>query len=155
MSTEEQLSVRSALPSGVASPVHVSLGSLDPQSYTGSGLNLNKSRRQPPSLLHRTLASTILHLFLLAQLLLPYLRTVLTAAYKYEREHRVGEKVLASSMDAVDAVGRRSVTVGGVVWGLGVGEAMAWIVEGITGGISEGVEEGLLAVGARKDDDGR
>lgn len=78
------------------------------------------------------------------------MQTLLKAVYKYEREHRVSEKVLATGMDAVDAVGRRGVDIGGVVWGWGFGEAVAWVIEGVTGGISEGVGEGLIMIGAKK-----
>jgi hypothetical protein len=102
LSPDEQLSIRSALPSTVVSPITISQA-----SSSTPETKLNITRSQPPSILHRTLASTILQLFILFQFLLPYLRVLLNRAYQYERQHRITEKVLASGVDVVDGMGRK------------------------------------------------
>lgn len=53
-----------------------------------------RQTQEPPSILHRTLAITIIQLFILFQLVLPYVKFFLQAAYKYEREHKISVKLL-------------------------------------------------------------
>lgn len=145
LTTEEQLSVRSALPDGIVERLRLEVNS---RSSTSPN---------PRSLLHRILASTIVQLFLLFQLILPYLRYFLSAAYQYEREHKISEKVLSQSIETVDMVGKRGVGMAGVVFGMGDGkvgqmitEGTSWFIEGVTGGIHEGVGEGMAILGVKK-----
>lgn len=112
---------------------------------------------QPPSILHKLLASTIVQLFVLFQFLFPYIKFFLRAAYEYEREHHISEKVLASSIDMADAFGKQSLTVTAALFGMGngrmgevLGEAASWVIKGITGGIHEGVGEGLNVIGVKR-----
>jgi hypothetical protein len=125
-------------------------------SYHGSKNGLRRGTKQSqPSLLHRTLATSIINFFILVQFLLPYIKILLRAAYEYERTHRISEKVLASSIETVDGLGRIGMRGGGAIWGsglaLGVGEAVNWIMEGVSGGIQEGLGEGMARVGVRKE----
>ncbi|KAG0649211.1 hypothetical protein D0Z07_4532, partial [Hyphodiscus hymeniophilus] len=151
LTTEEQFSVRSALPIGVVDPLQLKMD---------TGIESSKAPRESdaePSLLHRTLASTIVQLFILFQFLLPYLKYLLSAAYQYEREHKISEKVLSQSIETVDTIGKRSLSITGAIYGMGDGKvgqiithAASWIVEGVTGGIHEGVGEGMVIMGARR-----
>lgn len=106
--------------------------------------------RPSPSFLHRLLASTIIHLFLLFQLLLPYLRLFLRYAYRYERTHHVTERVLVGGIEAADALGD---VVNGVLWkgngrvGNILAGAVGWWVDGICGGVQEGVGVGMARIG--------
>lgn len=148
LTTEEQLSVRIALPTGVVEPLRLEIATEQ----------ISTSRTQePPSILHRTLATTIIQLFILFQLVLPYVKFFLQAAYKYEREHKISEKLLSQSIETVDSIGKRGISLTGAIYGMGdgkVGQAItgtaAWFVEGVTGGIHEGVGEGMVIVGAKK-----
>jgi hypothetical protein len=150
LTTEEQLSVRSSLPPGVVEPLHLSVSS-PPQSTTPT----------QPSVLHRTLASTIVQFFILFQFIVPYLKHLLSVAYQYDREHKISEKVLKQGIETVDRVGKKGLGVSEAVMGMGdgrVGQAMVdfagWVVEGVTGGIHEGLGEGLLIMGARRQGQG-
>lgn len=151
LTTEEQLSVRSALPLGVVEPLQLNVN---------TGFNSPNVPRDPdaqPSLLHRILASTIVQMFILFQFLLPYLKYLLSAAYQYEREHKISEKVLSQSIETVDTIGKRSLSITGAIYGMGDGKVgqiitdmASWFVEGVTGGIHEGVGEGMVIMGARR-----
>jgi hypothetical protein len=103
------------------------------------------------------LASTIVQIFILLQFLLPYLQYLLSAAYQYEREHKILEKVLSQSLETMDTIGKRSLTITGAIYGMGdgkVGQVITdlsiWVIEGVTGGIHEGVGEGMVVIGARR-----
>jgi hypothetical protein len=151
LTTEEQISVRSALPVGVVEPLRLEV----PDSCPSPNHSIESDNQ--PSLLHRALASTIVQFFILFQFALPYLKYLLSAAYQYEREHKISEKVLSQSIETVGTLGKRSLSITGAIYGMGdgrVGQLIAdvagWFVEGVTGGIHEGVGEGLVIVGARR-----
>jgi hypothetical protein len=118
-----------------------------------------RTKENPPSVLHRTLATTIVNLFLFVQFMLPYLKVLLQAAYQFERSHNISEKLFASGMDTVDGIGKIGMKGGAALWGsgvaLGLGEVVAWIAEGVSGGIQEGLGEGMARVGVRKDMEAR
>ena len=109
---------------------------------------------QPPSLVHRLLASGIVQLFVFFRVVLPYLRTVLHSAYQYERTHHLSERAFASGIAAADRIGRRGASLldtvlssgNGKMGGLLVG-TIAWWIEGISGGINEGVGQGMAILG--------
>lgn len=140
LTAEETLSVRSALPQSLAQPIHI----------TGSSTTTDRAtiRRpaQPPSLLHRTLASTIVQFFVLLSLLLPYIKLFLRKAHEYERTHHVTETLLRSGLGAFDELGKRGVGVSAAVWGAGVGDLCGWVLEEIGAGVRDGVEGGLVRV---------
>ncbi|TVY51651.1 hypothetical protein LCER1_G006161 [Lachnellula cervina] len=148
LTTEEQLSVRSALPSGVVEPLRVEINPCHTQSTSTS--------ISQPSLLHRTLASTIVQLFIFFQFIIPYLKYLLHSTYQYDREHKISEKVLSQGIETVDTIGKQSLTLTSAICGMGDGkvgqmitQSAAWVVEGVTGGIHEGVGEGMAIVGVR------
>lgn len=147
MSAEEQISIRGALPPGVVEPLHLN---------SGYFLETQHPSPEQPSLLHRTLATTIIQLFLLAQFILPYLKYLLAAAYQYDREHKISEKILSQSIETVDSLGKTGLSLTGAIYGMGDGkvgqmitETTAWFVEGVTGGIHEGLGEGMVIMGAK------
>lgn len=148
LTTEEQLSIRSALPAGIVEPLRLETSRV----YTSQSRIASSA---PPSLLHRALASTIVQLFIFLQFVLPYLKYLLTAAYQYDRSHKISEKVLNQSVTTVDRLARAGIAASGAVYGMNDGkvgqmitETVAWVLEGVTGGIHEGVGEGLVIVGA-------
>lgn len=150
LTTEEQLSVRSSLPPGVVEPLRLEAKS----PYTCTPFTHNTKHQ--PSLLHRTLASTIVQLFMLFQFILPHLKYLLSSAYQYDRTHKLSERILSGSIDTVDTLGKRGLSVSEAVLGIGdgrVGQLMvwmaSWLVEGITGGIHEGLGKGMVIIGAK------
>ncbi|KAK6592308.1 hypothetical protein H4I95_11879 [Botrytis cinerea] len=77
-------------------------------------------------------------------------------AYQYDRTHKISEKVLSRGIVTVDTIGKSGLAVTGAVYGMSDGkvgqaitDAVAWAVEGVTGGLHEGVSEGLIMLGAR------
>jgi len=148
LTTEEKLSVRSSLPVGVVQPLLLT----DSHLYT-SQTRTNTSG--PPSLLHRTLASSIVQLFIIFQFVLPYLKHMLGAAYQYDRTHKISERALSQGVVTVNGLTKAGFSISGIVYGINDGrmgrkitETAAWVLEGVTGGIHEGVGEGLFVVGA-------
>jgi len=146
LTTEEQLSVRSALPSGVVDSLRVEVNTSHKQATS----------IKQPSLLHRTLASIIVQIFIFFQFIIPYLKYLLRSAYQYDREHKISEKVLSQGIETVDVIGKQSLTLTSAICGMGDGkvgqmitQSAAWVVEGVTGGIHEGVGEGMVIMGAR------
>jgi hypothetical protein len=122
-----------------------------PPRYLNGNLKLSP---HPRSYLHKVLASTIVQLFILLGFILPYAKLLLRQLYEYERTHRITERILATTLDAADGLGKSSVNIGAAVCKLNegrVGAALsnlaAWWVEGLAGGIYEGVGEGMMYLG--------
>jgi hypothetical protein len=150
LSPEEHLSVRASLPSGVVQPINVSLtqnqhlhitnGAAAQQ--TEGGQRQRGRQRDHPSVLHRMLAAVVLWSFHIFQLMLPFLKGALKEAYLYERKWRISEKVVGRGLDVVDGLGNGKV-------GKLFGEMVMWGVEGVVGGVGEGVVEGMGLLGGR------
>ncbi|KAL6715115.1 hypothetical protein ACLMJK_007377 [Lecanora helva] len=104
---------------------------------------------QPPSVLHRSISAVILSICLLLRLIFPYIKYLLALAYSYERTHRVTENALAAGITTVDSIGRKSVDVTGAALNneLIMG-AVTYCVEGICGGLNEGLGKGMKAIEA-------
>lgn len=114
------------------------------------------SRPGPParSYLHRLLASTIVQIFLIVRFILPYVKLFLRQVYEYERSHHLTERIVTTTLDAADGLGKSSLNIGSAVCklnegrvGAAVGNLAAWWVEGIAGGVYEGVGEGMMHLG--------
>lgn len=149
MTTDEQLSIRSALPCNIVSTLHEeAVGQLTPPSTSdGKFSTLHHHRHPPPpSLLHRALASAIIQLILLISFLLPYIRLVLQRIYDYERRNHIAERVLAGSIDTVDGLSRRGWGVSAAVWGAGLSDFFGWVLEELGSGVRDGVGQGLQRV---------
>ncbi|PYI04171.1 hypothetical protein BO78DRAFT_462816 [Aspergillus sclerotiicarbonarius CBS 121057] len=110
----------------------------------------------PPgkSYLHRLLASSIIHFFLLVQFFMPHVKVLMRLLYQYERSHRITERAIKTAKDAADSLGRGSVTLGSALLnshegrvGATVSNLALWWVEGIAGGIYEGLGEGMVIMG--------
>ena len=99
------------------------------------------------SLPHRALASGIVQLFLLLQILLPYIRCILRSAYEFERTHHVAERTVSASVSAADIIGKKSVEIAGGILRNSNGRIIQiaaalsiWWIEEVASGIHEGVE---------------
>ncbi|KAL4981541.1 hypothetical protein BDW68DRAFT_172226 [Aspergillus falconensis] len=106
------------------------------------------------SYLHRLLAASIVYFCVLLQYLMPYIKDVLYHLYRYDRTHRVTERVTAATLYVVEKVGRGSVNLGTSVLnmydgkpGSAVSGAAGWWIEGVAGGVYEGVAEGMVILG--------
>ncbi|TGO32155.1 hypothetical protein BHYA_0346g00110 [Botrytis hyacinthi] len=148
LSTEEKMSLQSAIPTEIVE-------SLQEESYTSEN-SQDSNTGEPPSLLQRSIAAIIIQLFILFQFILPYLKQILSSAYQYDRTHKISEKVLSKGIVTLDTIGKSSLAVTGAVYGMSDGkvgqaltDAAVWVVEGVTGGVHEGISEGLMMLGAR------
>ena len=146
LSSEEKLGIGSALPSGIVEPL---------QLDHAAGIQ-TQDPSHPPSMLHRTLAFTIFQLFILFQVVLPYIRCFFTAAVQYEHEHQVLKKTFSRGFEVVALLSRQALsysntphdTKNGLV-GKTVTEWSAWAVEGVVGGVCDGVGAGMGMMNAR------
>ena len=113
-----------------------------------SGNTSSKSRK--PSILHRGIATAVLILCLVLRLTLPYIKYFLAVAYNYERSHHVRETTLALSMNLVDQFGKIGMGVMGTAANnrLMV-DVITYCVEGVCGGLNEGLGEGTRVIGVR------
>ena len=86
------------------------------------------------------------------RLVLPYIKYSLAMAYDYERTHHVAEKTLALGIGAADTAGRRSLEILGTAAEnkLMVG-AVQYCVEGICGGLTEGLGVGMKVIEEGRD----
>ncbi len=109
-------------------------------------------RTHNPSILHRGLASTIIAICLLLRLALPYIKLFIKTAYSYDRTYHVRERLLAFSVTATDSLGKRSMALASTaltnefVFG-----AVTYWVNGIRGGLNEGLGEGLKVIEAQNE----
>ena len=99
------------------------------------------------SLLHRSLASVIIFICLLLRLAFPYIRLLLAAAYSYDREYHIRERLLAFSVTAADSLGRMSVALASTAMSNQTFlRAVTYWIDGIRGGWNEGFDQGLKAM---------
>lgn len=106
---------------------------------------------KPPSMLHRSLASAIILLCVILKLFLPYLKYLVQTAYRYDREYKVREKIFATGMQATNTLGKRATEVVSTALGSElVMETVGYCVEGICGGVTEGLGEGMKAIEGRE-----
>lgn len=161
---EEKLCLQAALPSSVGQ---------QPVIVHGQELilanNDNNDRTNPiqgpeskPSVLHRLTAAGFLQAFILIQFLLPYVKLFLMQAFEYERKHRISERVVRSSIDTVDGFGRKTGDITSAIYsmnngkvGQAINECAVWWVRGLTGGIHQGIGEGIAVLRAEPAANGR
>ncbi|KAJ5788933.1 uncharacterized protein N7518_005944 [Penicillium psychrosexuale] len=108
----------------------------------------------PRSYLHKFLASMILQLFILLRFLLPYAKVLLRQIYEYDRTHRITRRIMTITLEAADGLGKGGVNIGAAVSKFNEGRIGAaltnfavWWMEGVAGGIYEGVGEGMIHLG--------
>ncbi|RHZ43966.1 uncharacterized protein CDV56_102716 [Aspergillus thermomutatus] len=154
LTDEESMIIHHNLPAGIkatlATPAAAQPGAAVTMVDQCAGTRYPTER----SYLHRLLASSIVQFFLIVQFLLPYVRIWLHQMYQYERSHRITERLVTATLDAADSLGKGSVSLGSTVLRLNEGKVgtaftnlAAWWVEGVAGGIYEGIGEGMMILG--------
>jgi hypothetical protein len=151
LSPEEKFGVYSALPADV---LELSADMSSTDIIRVGDTRLANQQEPEPSLLHRALAALVVRLFIIFQFFLPYIKVFFAAAYRYERQHRISERVFSSSIDTVERVMKSSMEFGNAVCqindgkvGQAINDATVWWVRGVTGGLHQGVGEGLVILG--------
>lgn len=111
---------------------------------------------QPPghdhrSLLHRSVQHLVVNIFLFTHFILPYLIHLVKSLAVVERRYKVSETVVGHGVTLASAAGRQCSHLAGAVLnmndgrvGQGLSRVVAWMVEEVTRGISDGVGEGLV-----------
>ena len=159
LTSEEQMSICSALPSAVVKSDQVTTSTWATEKQKSGERQETNIYSVQPSVLHRILASCIIQTFLLIHLILPYLRLMAYSAYQFERKNRVSERLFSSTINTIDEIGKRSLNYTDAVCKLNdgrVGEALTefagWWIREIAGGVHEGLVEGMVILGAPKAD---
>ncbi|KAH1296558.1 hypothetical protein KXW28_002855 [Aspergillus fumigatus] len=156
LTDEESMTIQHNLPARVKVTLAASSAVQPGAEAAVTMANQGAGTRYPTerSYLHRLLASSIVQFFLIVQFLLPYVKILLQQVYRYERSHRITERLVTATLDAADSLGKGSVSLGSTVLRLNEGKVgtaftnlAAWWVEGVTGGIYEGVGEGMMILG--------
>jgi hypothetical protein len=87
------------------------------------------------------------------QFLLPYIKLFLSHTYQFERKHQIAKRLVNTSVATVDDIGRKTLRLSQTVCqmndgmvGQVINEVAVWWVRGITGGVQEGIAEGLRVV---------
>lgn len=153
LTPEETLSLQAALPQGL---VNLSANP-DEHALIAVGQRIPVAQATPPrepTILHRITATVVFQTFILLQFLLPYIRLFITQAYQFERKHRITKRMVSTGVCTVDEMSRRSLRLSQTVCqmndgkvGQAINEMTLWWIRGFTGGIQQGIEEGLSAVG--------
>lgn len=90
---------------------------------------------------------SIIQIFVIVHFLVPYAKLFLRYLYKYERSHRVSERMLAISIDTFDNLGKGGSRVNGDTRNR-IQDIAIWGLEETVRGVTEGVGEGLAILGA-------
>ncbi|CAO2655621.1 Nn.00g044240.m01.CDS01 [Neocucurbitaria sp. VM-36] len=157
LSPEETLSLQAAVPQSIANLQADSHNhTLVPVSQRTS-ISLD-ARPQEPTILHRITATFVFQTFVLIQFLLPYIRLLLSHTYQFERKHQITKRLVNTSVTTVDELGRKSLRLSQTICqmndgkvGQAINEMTIWWVRSVTGGVQQGLEEGLSAIGARSE----
>lgn len=137
----------------IPEPVKVGLTTENPLPGCRDDAN-HSTRPQPRSYLHKILASTIVHLFILLRFIIPYAKVLLRQLYEHERARHITERIVDTSLEAADMVEKGSANIGAAVckfnegrFSLAFTNFAAWWIESVAGGIYEGVREGMEILG--------
>lgn len=148
LTPDERLSLQAALPQVLVESVSDSnTGALvraTPQSS-------DPAQRPPqnPTIIHRITAAFVLQTFLFLQFLLPYIRLFLSHAYRFEKKHRVTQRIINTSVATADELGQKALRFSQVVCQMNDGmviqtfnDLTMWWITGVTGGVQQGLAEG-------------
>ena len=154
LTPEERMSLHATIPGSVVNLSSDPSLSLVPRSQLADLAHHDPA--QPPSALHRITATIVFQLFVLFQFLLPYIKLFIGQAYRWEKEHKVAQRLLNGSITTVDELGRRTLQLSQTVCrmnngkvGQAINDMTIWWVQGLTGGIQQGINEGVVVIGGR------
>ncbi|KAF2642731.1 hypothetical protein P280DRAFT_395343 [Massarina eburnea CBS 473.64] len=110
-----------------------------------------------PSTLHRITAMIVFQAFVMIEFLLPYIKLFAGHAYRFEREHKVMQRLVNNGLVTADALRRRSLQLshticqmnGGRV-GQALNDLIIWWVRGLTGGLQQGITEGVTMMSGER-----
>jgi hypothetical protein len=153
LSPEETVALQAAFPASLAitAPCDQDL----PLSNTNGD---TAPPSDPSSILHRLIATLVFETFVLLQFLLPYIKLFLAHAYRFERKHNVAQRLVNSGIMGADAVRRTGMQLTQTICqmndgklGVALNDLMFWCVRGITGGLQQGIQEGVGFLGREEE----
>ncbi|PLB48914.1 hypothetical protein P170DRAFT_464496 [Aspergillus steynii IBT 23096] len=152
ITSEESAKIRLNLPVKIRASMPAT-ADLAPCATCGSNQRTN-TRQIHRSYLHRLLAASILQLFIILHFLMPYIKIMIRKIYQFERSHHITERTIAATASAADSLTKNGLHLGFDILSMRDGQAgitvsnlLTWWVEGIAGGICEGVGEGMTILG--------
>ncbi|KAI4716565.1 hypothetical protein E4T48_07265 [Aureobasidium sp. EXF-10727] len=157
LSSEETIRLQAAMPSEMIPPPQQQQQPVD-RIITRSQSHDNQvaQQEQDPTILHRVVAMLVLQIFLLFSFLWPYVQTTCRGAYQYERQHHISEKLLNQSWTTANLLTKNTMTVARTVCGWNDGQVgvaledmVFWWVHGFTGGLRDGVKDGMEVFGLK------
>jgi hypothetical protein len=148
LTPEEQLSLQAALPQALDTHTRPDVHALLPVPQRNP--SPQRTCPQDTTILHRITATLVLQTFILIQFLLPYIKLFLSHTYQFERKHQITKRLVNTGVTTVDELGRRSLKLSQTVCqmndgmvGQAISEMTMWWVAGVTGGVQQGLAEGL------------
>lgn len=152
LTAQEMLGLQAAIPESLI-PVRNEPCTHTMMSLAPEGVKSDIGSEEP-SLLHRVTAILVFHSFVLMQFLLPYIKLFIGHAYRFEREHRITQRLVSTGIMTADSLRRTSLHFSRTVCQMNdgkVGKALndvaLWWIEGLTGGLQQGIKEGVLMLG--------
>lgn len=107
--------------------------------------------------LRSTIQGSVAVIVLFLYLLLSFLAVILRAGADFERQYNVSQHLVSSGLTFATAVGKRSGALGERIYAMGdgkvgkvVSDLAVWTLEGVTGGIHDGIGQGLLLIEQRQ-----
>lgn len=91
------------------------------------------------NVLRRAVSDSVCSLIAVVIFLLPFLMEMFNRLLRYEREHRVSEKMLSSGVATVNAFGERGLDLKDSRVGSAILETGIWVLDGIVGGVNDGL----------------
>ncbi|KAG9844036.1 hypothetical protein KCU98_g7724, partial [Aureobasidium melanogenum] len=153
LSSEETIRLQAAMPSEMMPPQQpVDRAMIRDQAHA----NQVTQQEEDPTLLHRVVAMAVLQVFLLFSFLWPYVQTTCRSVYQYEREHHISEKLLNQSWTTANVLSKNTMAMAKTVcsWndgqvGVALEDMIFWWVHGVTGGLRDGVRDGMEVFGVK------
>lgn len=158
LTEEEELSIQEALAASVGL-VEIRDEQVAIRQGSRAGVRESRTPLTRQSTLHQCIAGVTLYMFLAISFVLPYLQMLLRQAYQFDRKHKISDRVLAQSVVAADMMGKRTITMASSICAMNdgkVGDSMKeigmYVVQGFSGGIYDGLGEGMQVLGLRNTD---
>ncbi|PVH91424.1 hypothetical protein DM02DRAFT_545827 [Periconia macrospinosa] len=110
------------------------------------------SQGPPPdaSIVHRVTAIVVFETFVVIQFFLPYIKLFVGHAYRFERQHKVTQRLVYNGIMTADALRRRSLQLSHTICqmnngkvGQAINDLSLWWVKGLTGGVEQGIQDGV------------
>lgn len=156
ITSEESARIKRSLPVKIKASIPDSTD-LAPCGTCGPNQRATTRHIHKRSCLHRLLATGILQCFILLHFLLPYIKIMIRKLYQFERSHHITERTIAATASAADSLTKSGLSLGFDILsmregqiGLAASNLLTWWVEGIAGGICEGVGEGMMILGVAR-----